>query len=180
MTTLVHEMQNVLQDDEGSYVVRILGSMMPDGRWEGFLEFLPIEGGAALRTPRETTQSDLPALTSWALGLEVAYQEGALARARRESARPEPAWVPVTAIPEDRPSLPNLPIRPACFRVIHGKKQTGTPGTQLPFTSQNSPLVGSGQSGQDSQGSPHILPEHALGVGGPQSACTFSQMSGLS
>jgi hypothetical protein len=49
--------------------------------WEGWIEFEPSDGGAAIRTPRETTQPNLKDLEYWATGLTEAYLEGALVRA---------------------------------------------------------------------------------------------------
>lgn len=53
----------------------------PEGHiWEGWIEFIAEDGSDARRTPRETTQPDLHAITYWATGLSGTYLEGALAR----------------------------------------------------------------------------------------------------
>jgi hypothetical protein len=49
--------------------------------WEGWLEFLPLDGGEPLCTGRETTQPNRDALAYWASGLEPIYFEGAFERA---------------------------------------------------------------------------------------------------
>jgi hypothetical protein len=49
--------------------------------WDGWVEFIPRDGGDALRSPRETTQPDRAALEYWAGGLSPTYLEGSLIRA---------------------------------------------------------------------------------------------------
>jgi hypothetical protein len=68
--------------DGRTYVARICGRLADDGLWDGWIEFDPRDGGATLRTPRETKQSDRADLEYWATGLTVSYLEGALERAR--------------------------------------------------------------------------------------------------
>jgi hypothetical protein len=81
MAELLHEFSIRVSDRDGSdYIAQAWGRRMDDGRWEGWLEFLPVERGFARRTSRETTQADLDALAYWVTGLEPVYLEGALAR----------------------------------------------------------------------------------------------------
>ena len=49
--------------------------------WEGWIEFIPIAGGAPLRTPRETTQPSHRDAVDRATGLTDVYLAGALDRA---------------------------------------------------------------------------------------------------
>ncbi len=49
--------------------------------WEGWIEFVPTDGGPAVRTTRETTQPNLTDAQYWASGLTYVYLEGALRRA---------------------------------------------------------------------------------------------------
>jgi len=56
---------------------------MPDGKWQGWLEFLPIGGGRPIRSGRETTQPNRTDAVYWATGLTAVYLEGALQRALR-------------------------------------------------------------------------------------------------
>jgi hypothetical protein len=49
--------------------------------WEGWLEFVPVEGGPAVRSQRETTQPNFTDAQYWATGLTHIYLEGALNRA---------------------------------------------------------------------------------------------------
>jgi hypothetical protein len=71
----------ILDDAGRSYDVAISGAPAGDGLWEGWVEFTPTGGGAALRTPRETEQPDRSDLLYWATGLTASYLEGALNRA---------------------------------------------------------------------------------------------------
>ena len=65
-----------------TYRVQTFGRARPDGMWEGWLEFHPVDRpGPVLRTDRETTQANREALVYWATGLEPIYREGALSRA---------------------------------------------------------------------------------------------------
>jgi catechol 2,3-dioxygenase-like lactoylglutathione lyase family enzyme len=69
--------------DGRPYLAQVCGRVADDGLWEAWLEFDPEDGGAVLRTPRETEQPNRRDLEYWATGLTVGYLEGALARARR-------------------------------------------------------------------------------------------------
>ena len=81
MAELIHEFTTQVKDrDAGAYVVQAWGSRREDGRWEGWLVFLPLARGFARRTGRETTQANLEALAYWVTGLEPVYLEGALDR----------------------------------------------------------------------------------------------------
>jgi hypothetical protein len=84
MPELIHEHSAHIRTPEGlAYLVRIYGARQSDGTWIGWLEFDPVaRKGPVLRTDRETSQATRSALESWALGLEMAYFEGAFARAR--------------------------------------------------------------------------------------------------
>ncbi len=79
--------------DGESYTVNVCGRLRPDGQWEAWIEFVPVAGGPALRSRRETTQSDLPNLARWAAGLTDVYVEGSLQRTLRMEA-PRPPVLP--------------------------------------------------------------------------------------
>jgi hypothetical protein len=82
MAELIQTYAQTLRDSRGAeYAAHAYGEAREGGSWEGWLEFVPAAGGAALRTGRETTQPDRDALAYWASGLEPVYLEGALARA---------------------------------------------------------------------------------------------------
>ena len=88
---LVQFTEPVIDDDGTAYVARACGSEMPDGLWQGWIEFLPVGNGEAVRSGRETTQPKREDLAYWATGLTAVYLEGALDRALRPAVRaPEP------------------------------------------------------------------------------------------
>jgi hypothetical protein len=64
-----------------AYVPRVVGRQRDDQRWEGWIEFVPGGGEAALRTAQETVQPNRDDLMYWASGLSVTFLEGALERA---------------------------------------------------------------------------------------------------
>ncbi len=64
------------------YDVLIYGEAGGTGPWEGWIEFVPLDGAVtSRRTGRETTQPDRVALEYWATGLEPLYLLGAFERA---------------------------------------------------------------------------------------------------
>jgi hypothetical protein len=64
------------------YFARAAGRQRDDGLWEGWLEFVPVDGsGLALLSARETTQPNRADLEYWAQGLTRVYLQGALVRA---------------------------------------------------------------------------------------------------
>ena len=71
----------VVANDGAIYMARACGSEMDNGMWQGWLEFLPIESGEAVRSSRETTQPNRQDTEYWATGLTPIYLEGALDRA---------------------------------------------------------------------------------------------------
>ena len=69
--------------DHRSYEARACGRERTDGMWEGWLEFVPMDGTRSLQTGRETTQHDRANLEYWASGLTSSYLDGALLRILR-------------------------------------------------------------------------------------------------
>jgi hypothetical protein len=69
------------------YIARACGAEMPDGLWQGWIEFLPVANGPAVRSGRETTQPNREDALYWATGLTTVYLEGALERALKPPAR---------------------------------------------------------------------------------------------
>ena len=88
----------VVADEGAKYYAQACGAPMSDGLWEGWIEFVPLEGGTPLRSPRETTQPNRRDAVYWASGLTPVYLAGALDRAvdalvpRATSPRPSPLW----------------------------------------------------------------------------------------
>ena len=64
-----------------TYRARAYGEPRPDGMWDGWLVFFPLDGEIAIATDRETTQPSFSALTVWAATLGEVYLAGALERA---------------------------------------------------------------------------------------------------
>jgi hypothetical protein len=71
-------------DALGEYHARAVGRLGDDGMWEGWLEFVPIDGSSeVLVSGVETHQPEREHLEYWATGLTHVFLEGALQRARR-------------------------------------------------------------------------------------------------
>ena len=78
---LVQFTEPVIRTETEAYIARACGAEMPDGLWQGWIEFLPIADGEAVRSGRETTQPNRADTLYWATGLTHIYLEGALQRA---------------------------------------------------------------------------------------------------
>jgi hypothetical protein len=91
----------VIARDGTEYEARACGAEIPDGVWQGWIEFLPIQGGEPIRSPRETTQPNRIDAQYWATGLTAVYLEGALERALNplRIVRPEPPDPPAFSEP---------------------------------------------------------------------------------
>ena len=82
MAEVLAEFERTARDGDGrAYVARACGRECDDGHWEGWLEFEPLDGGATVRTMRETTQPNRVDTVYWASGISDVYLEGALRRA---------------------------------------------------------------------------------------------------
>jgi hypothetical protein len=79
--TLVLFRNHRISRDGIVYEARACGGELSNGRWQGWIEFVPLDDGLPLRTPRETTQPNRVDLEYWATGLTPVYLEGALGRA---------------------------------------------------------------------------------------------------
>ena len=99
-----------------SYRARACGGPMPDGLWQGWIEFEPIDGGPPIRSGRETTQPNRQDAVYWASGLTHVYLEGALHRALKPLVRPVGPPVPAPAF--DGPA-PDAVIAPATESVLN-------------------------------------------------------------
>lgn len=64
-----------------AYTVQVCGRGLRGDRWEGWIEFLPVDGRPPMRTACETVQPSRADLMYWAEGLTRVYLEGALTRA---------------------------------------------------------------------------------------------------
>jgi hypothetical protein len=82
MAEVLTEFETSIRDENGrEYIARACGRECPDGHWEGWLEFVPFDGGIVVRSGRETTQPNRIDTEYWATGLTPVYLEGALRRA---------------------------------------------------------------------------------------------------
>jgi hypothetical protein len=96
MSELIQEFTAEVLDGPGNaYTARVRGDTDSAGHWQGWLEFLPRDGGLALQTGRETTQSTKEHLQYWASGLSPTYLESALRRALRTQSNSPPAPPPL-------------------------------------------------------------------------------------
>lgn len=84
----------VTANDGRTYLARACGSEMDSTRWQGWLEFIPLDGGPVLRSGRETTQPNRTDLEYWTTGLTPVYLEGALERALNPIVRVPPSTPP--------------------------------------------------------------------------------------
>lgn len=117
MSELIHEFSRTVSDASGAhYTVRVRGDQDENGHWQGWLEFVPVDGDAFRRTPRETTQGQRGHLVYWASGLSASYLEQAL---RRAEPPPDESEVP--------PPLATDPDRPARLR----DPGAGAPATRI-------------------------------------------------
>ena len=89
MAEVLLEFADAITSEDGkNYTARACGSEMPDGRWQGWIEFLPHGEGEPIRSSRETTQPNRRDTEYWASGLTYVYLEGSLRRALKPLARP--------------------------------------------------------------------------------------------
>ena len=106
MAEVLVEYSDVVTSPDGtSYTARACGSEMPDGKWQGWLEFLAIEDGEPIRSGRETTQPNRTDTEYWATGLTPVYLEGALVRALKPLVRPPAREVPAPAFDGPAPNI---------------------------------------------------------------------------
>lgn len=85
---LVEFAEAVTSEDGKNYTARACGAEMTDGKWQGWLEFVPLGDGEPIRSSRETTQPNRADAEYWATGLTYVYLEGALRRALNRPVRP--------------------------------------------------------------------------------------------
>jgi hypothetical protein len=84
---LVQFAESVYSEDGKCYTARACGSEMPEGKWQGWIEFVPAGPGEPVRSARETTQPNRQDTLYWATGLTPVYLEGSLHRALKPMVR---------------------------------------------------------------------------------------------
>jgi hypothetical protein len=95
---------DAVRDSHGTYIARAVGRLADGGMWEGWIEFVPVDGGDVIITGVESRQPAREHLAYWATGLTPVYLEGALHRALTPitvRVRTEP--VPFSKAPAPRP-----------------------------------------------------------------------------
>jgi len=104
MAEVLVEYSDVVIAEEGRrYMARACGTEVPSGQWQGWLEFIDMETGDAVRSPRETTQPNRTDTEYWATGLTAVYLEGALKRALHPTFRARPRTQATPAFDEPAP-----------------------------------------------------------------------------
>ena len=108
---LVEYSDVVISAGTSRYMARACGTAVPSGQWQGWLEFVDVETGNAVRSPRETTQPNRTDTLYWATGLTPVYLEGALQRALHPTFRARPRSQTTSVFDEPAPDLlPEPPV----------------------------------------------------------------------
>jgi hypothetical protein len=87
MAEVLARFSHRIRDGAAAFQAQACGAPMTDGRWTAWIEFIPLDGGQPLRSPRETTQPNRTDAEYWANGLTPVYLEGALHRAQSPRVR---------------------------------------------------------------------------------------------
>lgn len=97
----------VIAENGRIYSARACGADIRDGtgHWQGWIEFIPADGGPVIRSRRETTQPNREDAEYWATGLTAVYLEGSLERALNPLTRPTRVTKPKPAFDEPAPDL---------------------------------------------------------------------------
>jgi hypothetical protein len=78
---LLSYLETILGPDGRAYQARACGAPMPDGRWQGWIEFVPADHTTLLRSPLETLQLNRVETVRWASQLTPEYLAMAMERA---------------------------------------------------------------------------------------------------
>ncbi len=107
MAEVLTSFSTLVRDAAGVYYARAVGRHGYDHMWEGWIEFIPADGGGdVLVSAVESTQPEREHLVYWATGLTPVYLEGALRRAKK------PPTVRVQVVDEP------ISDQPAARRVV--------------------------------------------------------------
>jgi hypothetical protein len=110
---LVEFEETVIAEDGTAYTARACGGEMPDGKWHGWIEFVPATGDP-IRSARETTQPNRRDTEYWATGLSHVYLQGSLKRTLNPTVRPVAR--PIDAPHFDGPAAPFVARSPESSR----------------------------------------------------------------
>ena len=81
MAEVLGSFDEEIRHSSGTYHPRVVGRYAADKMWEGWLEFVPVDGGDVVVSAVESRQPERSHLEYWAQGLTVVYAEGSLDRA---------------------------------------------------------------------------------------------------
>ena len=81
MAEMLRSFDEPIYHSSGAYRPRVVGRYAPDKMWEGWLEFVPADGGDVVVSAVESRQPERSHLEYWAQGLTPVYAEGSLERA---------------------------------------------------------------------------------------------------
>ena len=111
MAEVLVEFSDPVADADGiTYTARACGTETDTGHWQGWIEFVPSDGGEVIRTGRETTQPNRTDTLYWATGLTQVYLEGALQRALKPFVIPPPRPIAPPAHDEPAPDFVRPPM----------------------------------------------------------------------
>src|SRR5688572_25657570 len=106
MAEVLVEFSDSIADSDGiTYAARACGAESDNGHWQGWIEFVPMDGGDAIRSGRETTQPNRTDTLYWATGLTQVYLEGALQRALKPLTLRAPRPLGTPAYSEPAPDI---------------------------------------------------------------------------
>jgi hypothetical protein len=111
MAEVLVEFSDPVVDADGiTYTARACGSPLDAARWQGWIEFVPADGGESIRSGRETTQPNRTDTLYWATGLTAVYLQGALERAQNPLVLAQPRTVAPPAHDEPAPDIVRAPV----------------------------------------------------------------------
>lgn len=106
MAEVLVEFNDPVSDPDGiTYTARACGSETTNGQWQGWIEFIPLNGGEPIRSGRETTQPNKTDTVYWATGLTPVYLEGALERAQNPLVLRTPRTIDPPVYDEPAPDI---------------------------------------------------------------------------
>jgi len=120
MAEVLVSFDHPVHDDLGEFHARAVGRSADDGMWEGWIEFVPIDGSTeVLLTSVESRQPEREHLYYWATGLTPVFLEGALHRARRPATvRVRPIETPSSDAPKPRDRVVSRTMPPGPEPVL--------------------------------------------------------------
>jgi len=116
MAEVLIEYDPIVAEDGSHWAAHAAGRRRRDKMWEGWIEFVPLEGRPRpIRSRRETTQPSREDLVYWATGITPIYLKGALVRTleppleRPRARRLKPHFAAPAPEIEPAPPPPSVP-----------------------------------------------------------------------